>query len=659
MRDLYMVALKKKNLSVENRRLNIEIKKRVMAERKALNMFFETQTSLCDYFENKISKYGDLKAVTDEYSKVEMTYAELNEQISQFAAGMQALGLQKGQFVSLFSENNGRWMLADHAILRNGAVSVDRGSQAPAEELDYILKHSDSVGVIVQNAATFNKLKDIFKGKNLKFIILLFGEETDDLPVFTFEEILEIGKGHNFVKPELTIDDNAVMLYTSGTTGLPKGVLLTHKNILSQFPSIHECFNSQPGEKTLQILPIWHAYERISQTYYYLSGCHLHFTTIPNLKNDLLKYNVDTFMSVPRIWEALRIGIYQKLKQKSALSYYIFDFAVQTSINYQIHKMYSERRITNKKKYHKLLRLYHKIIRSFIKPLHLLFKATIYQKIKDATGANFRASMSGGGSLSMKDQLFYDALGINLREGYGLTETSPVLTIRPIKDKNYLGCAGKPIKSTEIKIVDPNTLEELGLFKKGLIMARGPQVMKGYYKDPEATAKVIDEKGWFNTGDLGWLTGDNNLVIVGRIKETIVLSNGENVEPVPIEEACLGSPYIEQIVLVGQDKSSIGALVVPSQEALQKCGVLAKDLKSNKTLSIKNPNLRDLIKKELNTYIKNKSNLKSFEKIKQFEILKENFSVQNGMVSQTAKIKRNVVFDTYKNLISKMFNDKK
>ena len=212
-------------------------------------------------------------------------------------------------------------------------------------------------------------------------------------------------------------------------------------------------------------------------------------------------------------------------------------------------------------------------------------KATIYQKIKDATGANFRASMSGGGSLSMKDQLFYDALGINLREGYGLTETSPVLTIRPIKDKNYLGCAGKPIKSTEIKIVDPNTLEELGLFKKGLIMARGPQVMKGYYKDPEATAKVIDEKGWFNTGDLGWLTGDNNLVIVGRIKETIVLSNGENVEPVPIEEACLGSPYIEQIVLVGQDKSSIGALVVPSQEALQKCGVLAKDLKSNKTLS--------------------------------------------------------------------------
>ena len=258
----------------------------------------------------------------------------------------------------------------------------------------------------------------------------------------------------------------------------------------------------------------------------------------------------------------------------------------------------------------------------------------------------------------MKDELFYDAIGVNLRVGYGLTETSPVLTLRGVNDKNYLGSAGKPILATDMKIVDPKTFEPLGIFYKGLVLVKGPQVMVGYYKDEEATKKVMLEDGWFNTGDLGWLTGDNNLVLVGRMKETIVLSNGENVEPVPIEEACLGSPYIDQIVLVGQDENSIGALVVPSQEALEKCEIAAKNIKSGKNLTINNPNLRDLIKHELNKYIKNKPNLKSFEAIKHFEVLKDAFTVDNGMMNNTAKIKRNNVFDTYKDIISKMFTDK-
>ena len=321
--------------------------------------------------------------------------------------------------------------------------------------------------------------------------------------------------------------------------------------------------------------------------------------------------------------------------------------------------MYAERRLTNKKtRYKKRSRLYHKIARSFIKPLHILFTKTVYKKLKDAAGLNFRATISGGGAITMKDELFYDAIGVNLRVGYGLTETSPVLTLRGVNDKNYLGSAGKPILATDMKIVDPKTFEPLGIFNKGLVLVKGPQVMAGYYKDEEATKKVMLEDGWFNTGDLGWLTGDNNLVLVGRMKETIVLSNGENVEPVPIEEACLGSPYIDQIVLVGQDESSIGALVVPSQEALEKCELAAKNIKSGKTLTINNPNLRDLIKHELNKYIKNKPNLKSFEAIKHFEVLKDGFTVDNGLMNNTAKIKRNNVFDKYKDIISKMFTDK-
>ena len=449
------------------------------------------------------------------------------------------------------------------------------------------------------------------------------------------------------------------MLYTSGTTGNPKGVLLTHRNFLCQMQGAHSGFLSQPGENTLQVLPIWHAYERIGQFYYLSRACHLHFTTLTGLKNDMTKYKIDTMMSVPRIWESVRLGIYQKLKQKTKLGYYLFKFAVRTSVFYKIHKMYSERRITNKKTSYKITsNLYHKIVRSFLKPLHILFTNTLYKNIKKAAGMNVRATVSGGGALSMKDELFYDAIGVNIRVGYGMTETSPVITLRTLKDKNYLGSAGKPLIGTEIKIVNPETREELPPFTKGLVLVKGPQVMNGYYKDEKSTKETISEDGWLNTGDLGWVTKENNLVLVGRMKETIVLSNGENVEPVPIEEAILESPYISQIVLVGQDENSIGALVVPSEAALEKCGVLANELTSGRTLEIKNPNLHDFIKKEIDSYIKHKMGLKPFEKVKQFEMLKESFTSANGMLTQSAKIKRDIVVQKYNNLIEKMFAKK-
>ena len=650
--------MKNKSLEYQSRKFNIDIWRQVKEERREIREFIEQHKSINDYLIKKISEYGNDIALTDEHCNVEYTYSQLKENIELFASGLQSLGVEKGDFVSLFSENNGRWLLVDQAIGLCGAVSVDRGTSSPIEELDYILSHSDSVGVICQTLKCYKDIKGILPNKNLKFVIIMFGNSEDE-GVYSFDDVIELGRNHHFVKPEILPSDNCAMLYTSGTTGMPKGVLLTHANILSQMTAVDEGLQMQRGETSLQILPVWHAYERTIQTYFIVAGAHLFFTSVKDLKSDLEKYHVDRFTTVPRVWESLRMGIYQKIKQQSLLKYFLFDFAVQTSINYKIHRMYSERRITNKIKYRRISRIYHKIIRSFIKPIHLLAMATIYKNVKDERGLNFKACMSGGGSLSMKDQLFYDAIGVNLREGYGLTETSPVISLRALTDKNYLGCTGKPLKGTQFKIVDIESGKDIGRFRKGLVLVKGPQVMKGYYKNPEATAKVLDNKGWFTTGDLGWLTGDNNLVIVGRVKETIVLSNGENVEPIPIEEACLGSPYIEQIVLVGQDMSSVGALVVPSQEALEKCGLLAKDLKSGKNLSIKNPDLRELIKHEINNFIKNKANLKSFEKIKQFEVLNDNFRIDNGMMSQTSKIKRNVVFDKYKNLISKMFNEKK
>ncbi len=634
------------------------------------NKFFDEKVSyngmnsLSEVLESCMERFSEYHAITDKYNNVFMTYGELRKTMNLFATGLQALGVKKGDKVGLFAESNGMWMATSMAILKCGAVDVLRGSNAPIEELEYITAHSDCKGLVLRDEKLYYALKPFLEKFKLDFVIVTYVKNTLDAKnvkakVYSYGDILKLGEENTFKPVKIQRSDDCTILYTSGTTGNPKGVLLSHENSIYQLEVVHDGFQSQPGEKTLQVLPIWHSYERIAQCYYASRGCNMHYTTLAGLKNDLATYDIDTFMSVPRIWEAIRLGVYQKLKQASPAMYNIFDFAVKTSISYKIHKMYGERRITNKWNYHFWSTVYHRIVRSFIKPLHILFYNTLYKKIKKAVGLDkIRASISGGGALSMQDELFYDAIGVNLRIGYGLTETAPVLTLRNVGDKNFLGCAGSPIVGTNLKVVDPKTFKPLPTFSKGLVIVKGPQIMKGYYKDPEATKKVMTEDGYFITGDLGWLTRDNNLVLVGRLKETIVLSSGENVEPVPIEEAILLSPYIDQIVLVGQDKSGIGALVVPSKEALEKCGINMKNIQSfkNSRNTLNHSELDALIKSEINTHIENKPNLRAFEKVKSFSVLDEGFSVDNGLMSATQKVKRNKVFEKYEEVIGNMYS---
>jgi len=270
---------------------------------------------------------------------------------------------------------------------------------------------------------------------------------------------------------------------------------------------------------------------------------------------------------------------------------------------------------------------------------------------------------------------FFEILGVELLVGYGLTETSPILTVRR-SGHNLRGSAGQPLTGTDIKIVDSETRKPLGIGERGLVLARGPQIMAGYFNNPDATAKAIDPEGWFDTGDLGMILPQGDLVLTGRAKDTIVLTNGENIEPQPIEDACLRSPYIDQIMLVGQDQKSLGALIVPNCAALRQWAMdpsnapatgrfaesdglpIALDhaLTPEEQTALQHPQVQDLFRQELIREVKNRPSYRGDDRITCFRILEEPFTVANGMMTQTLKIRRPVVMDRYQAIIDEMFS---
>jgi long-chain acyl-CoA synthetase len=300
-------------------------------------------------------------------------------------------------------------------------------------------------------------------------------------------------------------------------------------------------------------------------------------------------------------------------------------------------------------------------------PGHALATVLVYKTIaQKATGGKLKQVISGGGSLARHLDLFFEAIGVELLVGYGLTETAPILTVRR-SEHNLRGSAGLPLAQTEIKIVHPETRQPLGLEERGLVLARGPQIMQGYFKNPEATAKAIDSEGWFDTGDLGMVVPQGDLVLTGRAKDTIVLTNGENIEPQPIEDACLRSPYVDQIMLVGQDQKSLGALIVPNCAALQQWASsqnlsldlpedLSEPLSPAQRLALETPQVQDLIRQELARQVKDRPSYRADDRITVFRLLPEPFSMVNGMMTQTLKIRRPVVTERYQAMIDEMFS---
>lgn len=614
-------------------------------------------------------RFGDIPALLDSHAQpqVSITYQQLWSDICEFASGLQSLGVKPEDHVALFSENQPRWLIADQGIMAAGAVDIVRSSQADRDELLYILEDSDTTTLIVENQNTLDTLQRSLDSLPIQRVILLSDESPQaEVPVevCNFAQVQERGKDHSLPPLEHHADALATLLYTSGTTGKPKGVMLTHTNLMHQINTLGGIVQPQPGDRLLSILPTWHIYERSIEYFALSQGVTLVYTDLRHFKRDLQAQAPQFFVSVPRLLEALQEGVQKQISQQSANRQRLAAWAFQLSQRYVrarriVHGLSLEQpQPTRRQRWQAHLQTL------ALAPAHALADRLVYQTIREGTGGSLKQIINGGGSLSDSLDLFFEVIGIDVIVGYGLTETSPVLTARR-PWHNLRGSAGRPIPGTEIRIVDLETRQTRSPQEKGSVLARGPQIMAGYYKNSEATEKVIDDEGWFDTEDLGWLSPQGDLILTGRAKNTIVLSNGENVEPEPLEDACIRSDFIDQIVVVGQDQRSLGALIVPNLDKLQEWASkhqvtlpILDDQSDSQALppTLDNQAVCGLLRKELNREVKNRPGYSRNDRIGPFQVLTEPFSIENGMMTQTLKVKRHVVTDQYQDLIDQMFS---
>ncbi|MBD1823132.1 AMP-binding protein [Cyanobacteria bacterium FACHB-DQ100] len=613
--------------------------------------------SLPELWSIAAKRFADVLAVHDPHSQpeVKLTYAQLYEQMQLFAAGIQALDIHTDASdelparIALFSDNCPRWLIADQGIMRSGAVDVVRGSQADPLELRYILEHSGSVGVVLQDAELLKKLRSILAEVPIQFVILLTDEtaSSDTYKVLKFSEVIELGKTHPIQPVQQDRNTLATLMYTSGTSGMPKGVMLSHGNLLYEVNGAYDVALLQPGERVLSILPIWHCYERTFEYFVFSNGCTQIYTNIRFVKKDIKEYQPHYMVGVPRLWESIYEGIQKQFRDQPAKKQKLVKFFLGQSQKYILAKRTVENLNLDNLNPSSAEQLSAKMQAALRYPFHKLGDRLVYEKVRQGTGGCLKFVVSGGGSIAEHLEDFFEIVGITILGGYGLTETAPITHARR-PWRNVRGADGEPLPGTETRIVDPETHKDLPVGQRGLILLRGAQIMQGYYKNPEATAKAIDPQGWFDTGDLGMVTQHNDLIITGRAKDTIVLTNGENIEPQPIEDACLRSAYIDQIMLVGQDQKMLGALIVPNLEALEQW--------KGGSVDLNDPAVQELFRQELVRLVKARPGYRPDDRIGVFRLLSEAFSIENGFLTQTLKIRRNVVMERYHGMINEMFS---
>lgn len=603
---------------------------------------------------------------------VPKTYEAFFKEVQITAAGLLELGEKRGSHIGLISDNRQEWLVTDIAVLSIGAADVPRGCDSTDKEIAYILGFSECSLSFAENPKQVEKILSLKQEMPLLKTIVVYDRFDEDLKnkaaskgvrLLHFSELQELGRKRFEQKPDEILkeieqgqrDDLATIIFTSGTTGEPKGVMLTHGNFLHQLPSLPLIADLRPGDVWLSVLPVWHSFERIMQ---YVAPCYYNGIAYSKpvgsiMLADFKAVRPQWMASVPRIWESVRDGIYRNIRQQGGLKKTLFNFFVSVGTAHAYMRNLTLGLLPN---FHGRIRFIDSILGfipwMLLTPLKALGNLLVFNKLKALLGGRFKAGISGGGALPSQVDKFFSAVGITLLEGYGLTETAPVIACRRMSNPRP-GCVGQIILDTEVKVVDDQG-KSLPPGHQGLIMVRGGQVMKGYYKKPDLTAKVLAPDGWFNTGDLGMLTYDNEIKITGRAKDTIVLRGGENVEPAPIEAKIKESEWVSQCMVVGQDQKYLAALIVPKQDAImafaQENNIPIIDYES----LLQQPEVNELIANDVADLVGPHTGFKPFERVFKFKLLSKPFEVGREL-SHKQEIMRHRVVELYQKEIAELF----
>ena len=598
------------------------------------------------------------------------TYRDVYKKVATLGTGFHKIGIKRGDHVAIISDNRMEWILADLALLGIGAIDVPRGSDSTDEEIAYILDHSESSYVLAENAVQVHKIlskkKDI---KNLSRIIVFDGKdslskkEIDEYDILSFAEIVDISEREFEAHPDFyekevdkgKLEDIATLIYTSGTTGTPKGVMLHHGSFIFQLDRVYDYVEIKEGHRFLSVLPVWHSFERAVEYIILNAGGTLAYSKpigaimIP----DMAQVQPQWMASVPRIWEGVRASIFRNVSKEGGVKKALFFFFTNVGIMWVIlFNMFSGRMPNFKLRMRWLDITLSCIPLILLTPFKLLGDVLVFSKIKAKLGGKFIAGISGGGALPPYVDQFFQAAGILLLEGYGLTETGPVMAVR--KQKHPVGSTVGPLfPDIEYRIIDRNG-ELKGPGEKGTLYVKSDQIMKSYYKQPDQTAEVLQD-GWLNTGDICIMTHHREVRIIGRSKETIVLMGGENIEPVPIEDRLNASEAILQNIVLGQDKKFLGALIVPNMEKIEEFAVQNGIAYIQPEELLSNPEIEEYIHNEIQAQVNSKTGFKPFECIFRFKILSKPFEVGKEL-TQTLKTRREVVNRMYEKEIKELFH---
>ncbi len=563
----------------------------------------------------------------DRYEKI--SHREILKRVRHCAIGLGTLGIKRGDRVGILAENRPEWAIADYACLTMGITDVPIYPTLPADQIAYILKDAGTVAIFVSTAEQAEKIASVrTQVPSLTHVISFEEVGASDMTISELEQrgaaaetpdsLATYRANAESVEP----DDLATLIYTSGTTGNPKGVMLTHNNIRSNVEATRMKMPFDGSDISLSFLPLSHIFERMGDYLMFATGTSIAYAeSLDTVPVNMVEVRPTVVFSVPRLYEKMYARVLQNALSGGFLKKKIFFWARDVA------EKWADVKLAGGEPNALLARKY------------AIAQKLVFSKLKARTGGRLRFFVSGGAPLAPEINKFFYAAGLIILEGYGLTETSPVIGVNTTEDFR-IGTIGRPIEGVEVRIAED-----------GEIVTRGPGVMKGYYNNPQATAEAIDENGWFHTGDIGELR-DGFLAITDRKKDIIVTAGGKNIAPQPVENLVKTNKYVSQAVMLGDKRRFPSMLIVPNFEQLETWAKRRNFIWTDRTQLIRMPAVHAKMEEEVLGML---GGLAQYERPKKIALLEQDFSLEQGEMTPTQKVKRRVVDKNYKSIIDAMY----